>query len=262
MGFSLYEGRTRGKRVKYTYSDEEDDVFSDFSVRRSARNTGTNTPTEQVTTMSGRQVRAPTRLGPDGESVQGDVSGGSGREEPARANGRPTRAATRAQAANGWGSGNGDSMEDDDENEASEPDYGDEEGDDEHVPDESNDDEEDFDEEELLDEDLDVQGDRSLVVKLAVPGSKLRTLIPAGLLSPANETKDAHDIDMKDAPADENPTRSELPGQLTPEATVKGDSENGSRTPAAGVTATPLAFRGSPEKPQTAPHPAPIETSQ
>ena len=237
-------------------------MFSDFSVRRSARNTGTSTPTEQVTTLSGRQVRAPTRLGPDGESVQGDVSGGSGREDSVRPNGRPTRAATRAQAANGWGSRNGDSMGDDDENEASEPDYGDEEGDDEHVPDESNDDEEDFDEEEFLDEDLDVQGDRSLVVKLAVPASKLRGLTPAGLPSPVNETKDVHDIDMKDAPTEEKVTGSELPKQLTPEATIKADSENGSRTSAAGVTATPLAFRGSPEKPQAAPQSAPIETEQ
>lgn len=235
-------------------------MFSDFSARRSARNTGTNTPTEQVTTMSGRQVRAPTRLGPDGESVQGDVSGGSGREESARPNGRPTRAATRAHAANGWGSRNGDSMGDDDENEASEPDHGDEEGDDEHVPDESNDDdEEDYDEEEFLEEDLDVQGDRSLVVKLTVPGSKLRGLTPAGILSPANEDKNTHDIDMKDAPDEQKPTSSGLPSQLTPEATVKADSENGSRTPAAGVTATPLAFRGSPEKPQAAPRPVPIE---
>ena len=38
-GFSLYEGRTRGKRIKYTFSDDEADFFSDSTgPRRSTRN--------------------------------------------------------------------------------------------------------------------------------------------------------------------------------------------------------------------------------
>lgn len=216
--------------------------------------------------MSGRQVRAPTRLGPDGESVpgsvQGDMSGGSGREDSVRPNGRPTRAATRARAANGWGRHHGDSMGDDENIEISEPEYGDDEGDDEHIPDDSNDDEDDFDEEELVEEDLDVQGDKSLVVKLAVPSSKLRGLAEVGLSSPFGDSKDSHDIDMKDAPAEGKAAGFGLSRQPTPEATVKADSENGSRTPAAAMTATPLAFRGSLEKPHAAPQSAPIESEQ
>ncbi|KAF9248329.1 hypothetical protein DTO013E5_5167 [Penicillium roqueforti] len=63
-GFSMYEGRTRGKKLKYTYSDD-DDIFSDDdepSARRSTRNAA---PTEASTesrrprfTASGRQIRS------------------------------------------------------------------------------------------------------------------------------------------------------------------------------------------------------------
>jgi len=62
-GFSLYEGRTRGKKLKYTYSDDED-IFSDGlpAPRRSGRNTsGLSTPAEPVGprfTASGRQIRS------------------------------------------------------------------------------------------------------------------------------------------------------------------------------------------------------------
>ncbi|KKK27183.1 hypothetical protein ARAM_002816 [Aspergillus rambellii] len=62
-GFSLYEGRTRGKKLKYTYSDDED-IFSDSlpSTRRSTRNTsGFSTPAEPTGprfTTSGRQIRS------------------------------------------------------------------------------------------------------------------------------------------------------------------------------------------------------------
>lgn len=59
-GFSLYEGRTRGKRMKYTFSD--DDFDSDgLSIRRSTRNSGVSTPLEDrgpTITASGRQVKS------------------------------------------------------------------------------------------------------------------------------------------------------------------------------------------------------------
>lgn len=246
-------------------------MFSDATVRRSARNTGTSTPAEQVTTQSGRQVRPPTRLNRDGESAPGSVQGdasdtNSKQEDLVGANGRPTRAAARARGANEWTNRNGDSMGDDDEGEPSEPDYGDSEGDDEHVPHDSNDEEEDSDDEELLDEDLDVQGDKKLVVKLAVDKTKLKGVAPVGLPSPVIETEDvdmSHDVDMKDAPAEDRAAGVDLPRQPTPEPTIKADSEkNGSRTPAAEITETSLAFRGSPEKPPTAPQPAPVDAQQ
>ncbi|EPS34396.1 hypothetical protein PDE_09360 [Penicillium oxalicum 114-2] len=60
-GFSLYEGRTRGKKLKYTYDDDED-IFSDEQpTRRSARNSSAAASTEQARpqfTASGRQVRS------------------------------------------------------------------------------------------------------------------------------------------------------------------------------------------------------------
>ncbi|KAJ5947709.1 hypothetical protein N7466_000724 [Penicillium verhagenii] len=60
-GFSMYEGRTRGKKLKYTYSDDED-IFSDEQPsRRSGRNASSNvTAPEPRTrfTASGRQIRS------------------------------------------------------------------------------------------------------------------------------------------------------------------------------------------------------------
>ena len=48
--------------MKYTYSDEEDEGYSDAtSTRRSTRNTGTHTPAEPsgpTVTLSGRQVKS------------------------------------------------------------------------------------------------------------------------------------------------------------------------------------------------------------
>ncbi|SZF04088.1 unnamed protein product [Blumeria hordei] len=71
FNYSLYEGRTRGKRIKYTFSDE-DDENSNISTtsRRSARNE-VPTSSEQnghTVTQSGRQVRS-RQGGTYGESV-------------------------------------------------------------------------------------------------------------------------------------------------------------------------------------------------
>lgn len=59
-GFSMYEGRTRGKRMRYSYSDDEDEG-SDFSgVKKSTRTSGVSTPAETgpTVTQSGRQVKS------------------------------------------------------------------------------------------------------------------------------------------------------------------------------------------------------------
>ncbi|RMZ70879.1 Extracellular matrix 3 [Pyrenophora seminiperda CCB06] len=60
-GFAPYEMRTRGKRQRYTY-DEEDDFDSDnLSVRRSGRQSARDTPAAPsgpTVTASGRQVRS------------------------------------------------------------------------------------------------------------------------------------------------------------------------------------------------------------
>lgn len=60
-GFSLYEGRTRGKRPRYTYSDEEDGGSDALSTRQPNRQSGLSTPAESsgpTFTASGRQVRS------------------------------------------------------------------------------------------------------------------------------------------------------------------------------------------------------------
>lgn len=101
-GFSLYEGRTRGKKLKYTYSDDED-IFSDDlpTTRRSARNvSGTTTPGEPsgpVFTASGRQVRARAG-GMYGESMLSGQRDDAGEDQE---NGQGPQPRTRGQA-NGY----------------------------------------------------------------------------------------------------------------------------------------------------------------
>lgn len=119
-GFSLYEGRTRGKRLRYTYDDDDDDedgaVGGDSdatSTRRSTRNQSSarNTPFEAVPTYtaSGRQVHKP-RTGEYGEPLlkaalenateelaQEEVDGAAGTDGDSEVvgNGRAKRAAGR-----------------------------------------------------------------------------------------------------------------------------------------------------------------------
>ncbi|KAB5558186.1 hypothetical protein GE09DRAFT_1221315 [Coniochaeta sp. 2T2.1] len=182
-GFSMYEGRTRGKRIKYTYSDDEDDFYTD-STRRSTRNTRNHTPAEPsgpVVTASGRQVRAPTRLnvetGSAGDasasvSVQGDDVEMS-YEVSVGPTGRPRRSAAVNHGTNGWTTNSRKRKSEEyesDEEEDSEPDLGDDEEEEEHVPDESDEEEEDFEDDKLEDDNIDLEDTAPprLVVKLAV----------------------------------------------------------------------------------------------
>ncbi|KAK2605347.1 hypothetical protein N8I77_008189 [Diaporthe amygdali] len=171
-GFSLYEGRTRGKRVKYTYSDDEDFYTDSTNNRRSTRNTRNHTPVEAgpVITASGRQSRPPPRLTADNlsngdasaaPSVQGDDAfGGNADTEMSEApeigpTGRPRRTAAAQHATNGWPNSrkrNRPYVSDDEDDDESEPDFGDEG--DEHVPQDESEDEEEF-ENDAVDEDDD-----------------------------------------------------------------------------------------------------------
>lgn len=282
-GFSMYEGRTRGKRIKYTYSDDEDVFYSDSTgYRRSARNTGANTPAETgpVTTSSGRQIRAPPRLNMvAGESAPGSVHGDHSEmehDDSLGPSGRPRRSAAH-QGANGWSEHQSRQGGSDEESEAG---FGDDE-DDAHVPEESEDEDE-FDEEEaMVEDDIDDQP-QSLVVKLSVTPPKLRTV-----LSPIDQgpnmlpTPDAQDwkveapvpesqtIEMQDAPAPAPVTAPETnsmpPEQTNREKTPQpqintpqthtspadiADKVAGIDAPTlSAIPATNLAFRGSPEKP-------------
>ncbi|KAI0976202.1 hypothetical protein F4678DRAFT_217387 [Xylaria arbuscula] len=184
-GFSMYEGRTRGKRMKYTYSDDED-FYSDETTRRSTRNTGTHTPAEPagpVTTASGRQIKAPSRMTVDASnnivttSPTQEAEDSRSKEASVGPGGRPRRSAAVNHGTNGWTSSrkkknNSEDYEMDDDDDDSEPDLGDDEEDD-HVPDadsegeeEEDDDEDEYDEDEaMMDDDLD-DGSKSMVVKL------------------------------------------------------------------------------------------------
>ncbi len=170
--------------MKYTYSEDEGDFYSDSTNRRSTRNTRHHTPAEPsgpVVTASGRQIRAPTRLNAETRSngatsaapsvagdalnddieMQDDVSVGP--------TGRPRRSAAVNHGTNGWSqkkkrkSDEYESEEDED----SEPEFGDDEEEDEHVPDESDEDEDEFAEDEMMDDDLE-DSKLSLVVKLPI----------------------------------------------------------------------------------------------
>ncbi|CAK7272433.1 hypothetical protein SEPCBS57363_005127 [Sporothrix epigloea] len=193
-GFSLYEGRTRGKRIKYTYSDDEDFYADSTDQRRSARNTGTHTPAEAVTTASGRQIRAPSRLDGSLNATANDsdldadneaTTGGEEQEPSFGPTGRPRRSAAANHSTNGWSSKQSlekeydeyDSQAEESEEEGSEPEMDDkEEATDAHVPDDEEDeDDEQFEEGKdamLLDaeEEADIvnANNDSVVVKLPV----------------------------------------------------------------------------------------------
>ncbi|OAA72276.1 hypothetical protein ISF_01349 [Cordyceps fumosorosea ARSEF 2679] len=280
-GFSMYEGRTRGKRVKYTYSDDEDMFYSDSTNRRSARNTGANTPAEPPTTASGRTVRVPSRMGAGDDSaaasIQGDYSEAD-REGSVGVTGRPRRAAATG-SANGWGEANGrghsnrPSLDSDDA--ASEAEFGDDEEDAEaHVPEESEEEDDEFDEDEaMVDDDID-DSPKSLVVKLAIKTPNLRTAlspiesVPNALPTPNVEdqkpalgetpSKAVVDVIMEDSPAQEA-GREEQSALLTEtkhedQSADKPDAQTEQAGPdivaasSTAVSSAPLAFRGSPEK--------------
>lgn len=280
-GFSMYEGRTRGKRIKYTYSDDEDMVFSDSTNRRSARNTGASTPAETgpVTTSSGRQIKAPTRLNvATGESAPSSVKGETpefDEESSLGPTGRPRRSAAANHGTNGWTGAEAKSRRNaspGSDEEESEAEFGDDEEDaDEHVPEESEDEDE-FDEDEaMVEDDLDSQP-RSLVVKLSLTPPQLKTALgPKGEEngappSPKNkgrgngasgaplvEMTDAPQVALEgekkiapdsEAPREEPKESAPLGKQKTPEPLAEKP------TNLTSASATSLAFRGSPDKPQ------------
>lgn len=252
--FSMYEGRTRGKRMKYTYSEDEDDVYSDATTsRRSTRNTGTHTPAEGPTvTLSGRQVKS-RQGGTYGESMLSgnnatasafDNLGGTSEEpeEGGEHGSRPRRAAAAKATTNGWattkahieGYNSVDEMSSEDA--ASEQDYGDdeEEEDIQSITLES-----DVEDGGISDEADELDEKQSLVVKLPVktPTPERKVLekpqaVPEALQSsvPIDFSSAASGLNSKEA-------------SLSTEVPSKPIDIPTSQAPL-----SPLAFRGSPEK--------------
>ncbi|SMY26988.1 unnamed protein product [Zymoseptoria tritici ST99CH_1A5] len=208
-GFGIYEGRTRGKRMRYTYEEDDEGSESDAtSARRSTRNqSARSTPFETgpTYTASGRQSRQP-RTGGYGESLLSnnvmnseDVQGndyasraGSDETDPIRSGGRSTRFRGAQPATNGHkrkhieGYNSIDEMSD--ENDASADGDGwdsDKNGDDEdeHMADADDQQDDAASEPSELDEDDDsgLGSSRSLLVKLKVAdkaGSSIRDTPP------------------------------------------------------------------------------------
>ena len=291
--------------MKYTYSDDDEDIYSDATTsRRSTRNTGTHTPAEGLAgptvTLSGRQVKS-RQGGAYGESMlsgthtpaitTGGFDGTS--EEPENdegASSRPRRAAAANHGLNGWGAKGGmhiegyndvDEMTSEDEEDASEQDYGDDEEEDDNVPLESDvDDPDDLTDDEEVDE-----GERqSLIIKLPVktPTPERKTTVklpltptpkpespPTAEGAATNENKEQHRSDhaqngtftaivnnkenMKHGPS--IPTEGTF-ATLQVEASTKPVNIT-PKSPSIPAPASPmspsLAFRGSPEKPQAFP---------
>ncbi|KAI1460594.1 hypothetical protein F4805DRAFT_368980 [Annulohypoxylon moriforme] len=193
-GFSMYEGRTRGKRMKYTYSDDEDFLSDSTGFRRSSRNTRNPTPAEPagpVVTASGRHVKAPSRMTVDASSnivtVSPTTSHGpneatESKESSVGPSGRPRRSAAVNHGTNGWApsskkgreyNSNDDDMEEyDSQEDDSEPELGDDE-EDAHEPEDESEEEDDYNEdEEMVDDDLDDVNKESMMVKLKLPPKK------------------------------------------------------------------------------------------
>ncbi|CAG7555389.1 unnamed protein product [Fusarium equiseti] len=277
-GFSLYEGRTRGKKMKYTYSDDEDVFTTDSTTRRSTRNTGTHTPVETgpLTTASGRQIKAPTRLNPTtGSSAPGSVQGDTSeveKETSVGPTGRPRRSAAVNHGTSGWAEPKKTSRHnaDGDSEEESEAEFGDDEEDvDEHVPEESDEEDELDEDEAMADDDLDEQN-QSLVVKLSVTPPKLRNVLEpiaqAGNKLPTPSSDKGVEgarpsgetvVEMEDAPA---ATPSKEPQPTTQQSPIPDPdfAERKNSTPGT-IHATSLAFRGSPEKTHAQPAPQPLD---
>ncbi|GAP89214.1 hypothetical protein SAMD00023353_1200670 [Rosellinia necatrix] len=270
-GFSMYEGRTRGKRMKYTYSDDED-FYSDSTTRRSTRNTGTHTPAEPtgpVTTASGRQIKAPSRMTVDASSKivttspTQEAEGTRSKEASAGPSGRPRRSAAVNHGTNGWAHSkrNGyrstdDEMDEDEDD--SEPDLGDDEEDD-HVPDAESEEEDEFDEDEVMvDDDLDDKA-KSMVVKLKYSPKASGASIDLdayrydggggkGGSQPGAEAGGGREGSPRAERSEESISVATAARQTTPKATTQAALAG---NPALhSLPPTSLAFRESPEKTQ------------
>lgn len=130
--------------MRYTFSDQEEDVHSDATSRRSKRNTGSDTPAEDgpLVTQSGRQIRVRAG-GAYGGSITSNIHDTEGPHQDE--NGIYARPRRLANAHHRIGTRSDIDMyisSDDmnDHTEHSEPDYGDDE-EDEHISEGSEEDE-------------------------------------------------------------------------------------------------------------------------
>lgn len=232
----MYEGRTRGKKLKYTYDDDEDIFSDDQPARRSARNSSGVTPAEPSRprfTASGRQVRSRAG-GAYGESLLSGQREDSEYEEEDGSRPQRNRTSTHPNGYSGYG------LDEDDESEARSNDSGNEwDGGDEDENDLEGDDEGD-----------DVSGDesiingepRSLVVQLRYGKGSA----PGGPKDP-DEPPPPKDASMEDAGQAGVPNEAYVPKDTPQPPPATG--------PAAAPSATASAFASAPA-PQAPTQPA------
>ncbi|KAK4992014.1 hypothetical protein LTR50_001410 [Elasticomyces elasticus] len=220
-GFSLYEGRTRGKRLRYTFSEEGDDDSEATSTRRSTRQSGVSTPADNgpTITASGRQVKS-RGGGLYGESLLSgtarntvspavvDDLGSEASEPPhngyTHGGARATRSAGRL-ALNGsrkrkhidtYNSVDEMSDEEDATSSGGEWEEGDVNIDDNMVDDQS--------EEEITEDEEDDPSPRSLIVKLKIRSSKIPSA-PSGAAPPLADKQSPPDGNANREAAVNNP---------------------------------------------------------
>ena len=192
----MYEGRTRGKKLKYIYSDDEE-VFSDNPSRRSTRNaSSTVTPAESGRprfTASGRQIRSRTG-GHYGEALLAGQRGDTDDEEDEE---RPQRTRTSLHP-NGYSGYGADDLEDESEPGSN----GNDSGNEWHSGEEEENEFEGDDEEEGSDDDSIMNGDPpSLVVQLRYgKGSRDKPNLPVDEPPPAQDAQ-AMDTTTTEEPA-------------------------------------------------------------
>lgn len=239
----MYEGRTRGKKLKYTYSDDED-MFSDgLPSRRSTRNASSNvTPAESSRprfTASGRQIRSRAG-GLYGEALLTGQREDSEFDEDEEDEGRPQRARTSINP-NGYSGYRDDDLEEESEAAPSEAgDSGREWGGEE-------DDENDFEGDDEAengsgDESITNGEPQSLVVQLRYGKGN----VPNQLKVAQDEPPPAQHTEMKDANA--NPS---LPSQSAPLSTPAPAPFTAQPAPAVTAPSFPPAL--VPQVPQPAP---------
>ena len=196
----MYEGRTRGKRMRYTFSDDEDETSDAMSTRKLNQQSGVCTPVDHVgptITASGRQVRS--RLGGmDGETILADQRRGveteksrqastSGGEDRGAGEIRRPRRAGRATAKRALASP-GDELDDESEAESLGKEWsGDEDEPDEPEADFEGDDEEEDDPMNISDSEPEEAEPRSsLIVRLDMnKGSKLPPAVHTNAAPPS-----------------------------------------------------------------------------
>lgn len=244
--------------MKYTYSDE-DEIYSDTTTsRRSTRNTRRNTPEGPTVTQSGRQVKS-RQGGAYGESILSGARASVGLTDEAdnseSTGGRPRRAAVAAAAAgstNGRPKGgrhiegynNVDEMTSDEEGDASEQDYGDDEEDDPVSLASDVDDQDELTDSEEPEDSAKENGEKkSLLVKLPVktPTPEKKTFIKLKL-SPEKDNTSTQPT--KDGPGNLVAEKQSNPIDIA--------AKSPAPHPAPLSPRSPLAFRGSPEKPPAA----------